>query len=104
MTEEYEDVTACQFSLYPLRQGDIDTPIQEAIQAAAATGLSVQVGRLSTLMHGDEEQVFAAVRAAFRAARAHGPAVMAVTLSTGLPGEELVARIQRERVERAERE
>jgi len=103
MTEEYEDVTACQFSLYPLRQGDIDTPIQEAIEAAAAPGLAVQVGRLSTLMHGDEEEVFSALRAAFRAARAHGPAVMAVTLSTGLPGEELVARIQRERVERAER-
>jgi len=103
MTDGYEDVTACQFSLYPLGQADIDTPIQEAIETAAATGLAVQVGRLSTLMHGEEEQVFSALRAAFRAARAHGPAVMAVTLTTGLPGEELVARIQRERVERVER-
>jgi uncharacterized protein YqgV (UPF0045/DUF77 family) len=94
----YDRVTGCQFSLYPLAQPDIDTPIQEAIEAAAATGLPVKVGRLSTLMFGTEEQVFSALRAAFRAARSHGEAVMAVTLSTGLPSAELVADIQKERV------
>lgn len=104
MTDGYEDVTGCQFSLYPLGQADIDTPIQEAIEAAAATGLAVQVGRLSTLMQGEEAQVFVALRAAFRAARAHGQAVMAVTITTGIPDAELVARIQRERVGRARRE
>jgi uncharacterized protein YqgV (UPF0045/DUF77 family) len=96
--EGYEQVTGCQFSLYPLGQTDIDSPIQDAIEAAASVGLPVRVGRLSTLMFGEEEQVFFALLAAFRAARAHGEAVMAVTVSTGLPSEDLVADIQRARV------
>jgi uncharacterized protein YqgV (UPF0045/DUF77 family) len=99
MMDGYEHVTGCQFSLYPLGQADIDAPIQEAIEAAAAAGLPVRVGRLSTLMYGDEEQVFSSLLAAFRAARAHGETVMAVTISTGLPSEDLVADIQRERVQ-----
>jgi len=53
-----------------------------------------RVGRLSTFAPGDEESVFAAVRAAFDAAKSFGPTVMVVTLSSGLPSEETVAEIQ----------
>lgn len=52
------------------------------------------VGRLSSFAQGDEEEVFAAVRAAFTAARSFGPTVMVVTLSSGLPSEATVAEIQ----------
>jgi hypothetical protein len=54
----------------------------------------VTVGRLSTFAVGDEEAVFAALRAGFNAARSYGPTVMIVTLSSGLPSEETVAEIQ----------
>jgi uncharacterized protein YqgV (UPF0045/DUF77 family) len=86
--------TGLQFSVYPLRQADIDAPIRAAIKAAAGAGAEVTVGRLSTLASGDEDAVFAAARAAFDAAAAHGPTVMIATFTTGLPTGETVAEIQ----------
>jgi hypothetical protein len=92
----YEDtaVVGCQFSVYPLQQSDIDTPVQASIHAAHATGCSVRVGNLSTLMWGSEDEVFAALRAAFRAAQRHGPAVLTATFAAGMPTDELVGEIQ----------
>ena len=92
----YKDtsVVGCQFSVYPLRQPDIDTPVQATIHAAAAAGVSVRVGNLSTLMWGNEDEVFAALRAAFRAAQHHGPAVLTATFAAGMPTDELVGAIQ----------
>jgi len=84
-----------QFSLYPLRQAHVRPAIEAAVRAAAAEGVEVEVGRLSTFGSGRDETVFAAVRAAFEAARALGPTVMVVTLSSGLPATETVAAIQR---------
>jgi uncharacterized protein YqgV (UPF0045/DUF77 family) len=88
-------VIGCQFSVYPLRQADVDTPVQASIHAARAEGCEVRVGNLSTLLEGSEDQVFAALRAAFRAAQRHGPAVLTATLAAGIPTDELVGDIQR---------
>ncbi len=92
----YEDpsVVGCQFSVYPLRQADVDTPVQDVIRAASSTGVSVRVGNLSTLVWGGEDEVFTALRAAFRAAQRHGPAVMTATFAAGMPTDELVGEIQ----------
>jgi uncharacterized protein YqgV (UPF0045/DUF77 family) len=90
------EIVGCQFSVYPLRQEDVDLPVQAAIQAAGAAGCSVRVGNLSTLLSGSEDQVFGALRAAFGAAQRTGPAVMTVTLAAGMPGDELIGEIQRE--------
>ncbi|MBC7293583.1 MAG: hypothetical protein H5T84_05710 [Thermoleophilia bacterium] len=96
MAEGYlsKDILGCQFSIYPLQQADIDTPIQAAIEAAAASGCAVRVGNLSTLLWGSEEEIFAALRAALKAATASGPAVMSATLAPGMPSDELVRQIQ----------
>jgi uncharacterized protein YqgV (UPF0045/DUF77 family) len=83
-----------QFSIYPLRQDDIDAPIRAAISAAAAAGASLQVGRLSTFAAGDADSLFGALRAAFAAAAVLGPTVMIATLTSGTPSEEIVAEIQ----------
>lgn len=83
-----------QFSLYPLRQEHVRPAIGAAVRAAAAEGVDVTVGRLSTFAPGDEDAVFSAVRAAFDAAKSFGPTVMVVTLSSGLPSAESVAQIQ----------
>jgi uncharacterized protein YqgV (UPF0045/DUF77 family) len=83
-----------QFSLYPLRQEHLRPAIEAAVQAAAAEGVEVTVGRLSTFAPGGEEAVFSAVRAAFDAAKSFGPTVMVVTLSSGLPSEKTVVEIQ----------
>lgn len=89
-----ESVVGCQFSVYPLRQEDIDAPVQASIRAARAEGCAVRVGNLSTLIWGSEDQVMAALRAAFRAAQRHGPAVLTATLAAGMPSDELVQAIQ----------
>jgi uncharacterized protein YqgV (UPF0045/DUF77 family) len=89
-----QSVLGCQFSVYPLRQSDVDTPVQASIHAARAEGCEVRVGNLSTLLWGSEEEVWAALRAAFRAAQRHGPAVITATLAAGIPTEELVGEIQ----------
>jgi len=90
-----QDEVGLQFSLYPLRQAHVRPAIKAAVRAAAAEGVAVTVGRLSTFAAGDDEAVFAAIRAAFSAARSYGPTVMVVTLSSGLPSTETVADIQR---------
>ena len=84
-----------QVSVYPLRQPHLHEAIEAAVQAAAKAGVDVTVGRLSSFASGDEKSVFAAIRAAFDVARAFGPTVMVVTLSSGLPSQETVAEIQR---------
>jgi hypothetical protein len=83
-----------QFSLYALRQEHVRPAIAAAVKAAAAEGVDVTVGRLSTFAPSGEDAVFAAVRSAFDAAKSFGPTVMAVTLSSGLPSAETVAEIQ----------
>jgi uncharacterized protein YqgV (UPF0045/DUF77 family) len=83
-----------QLSVYPLRQSHLGPAVRAAVGAAAAEGLEVTVGRLSTFARGDEEAVFRALRAAFSAARSFGPTVVAITLASGLPTEETVAEIQ----------
>ena len=81
-----QDQVGLQSSVYPVRQAHL--------HAAIEAGVDVAVGRLSTFASGDEESVFAALRAAFAAAKSFGPTVMVVTLSSGLPSEETVAEIQ----------
>ena len=90
------EIVGCQFSVYPLRQADVDGPVQAAIRAAREEGCTVRVANLSTLLSGNEDQVFAALRVAFRAAQRGGPAVMTATLVSGMPTDELVGEIQRE--------
>ena len=90
------EIVACQFSVYPLRQTDVDGPIQAAIHAARAEGCSTRVGNLSTLLSGSEDQVFRALRTAFRATQRFGPAVVAATLVSGMPTDGLVEEIQRD--------
>ena len=87
-------VVGCQFSVYPLRQDDIGPPVRAAVAAARSEGCSVRVGNLSTLLTGSEEQVFRALRAAFRAVQRHGSTVMTATLAAGMPTDELVGEIQ----------
>jgi uncharacterized protein YqgV (UPF0045/DUF77 family) len=89
-----ESQVGLQFSVYPLRQEHLHGAIEAAVRAAAKAGLDVTVGQLSTFASGDEESVFAGLRAAFDAARSFGPTVMVVTLSSELPSTQTVADIQ----------
>jgi uncharacterized protein YqgV (UPF0045/DUF77 family) len=70
-----------QFSLYPLRTRQLAPALEAALSAARATGIAMETGLMSSVLEGSEEQVFAALRAAFSAAAQHGDAVLVVTVS-----------------------
>lgn len=70
-----------QFSLYPLSAAELGPPLAAAVAAARATGVTVDVGRMSSMVTGAEEQVFAALRAAFQAVARDGEVVLVATIS-----------------------
>lgn len=78
-------VISAQISLYPLGQQALGPAIDDAVRALQRPGLQVRVGEMSTLVWGEEEVLFAALRAAFDQGTARGAAVMTVTLSNACP-------------------
>lgn len=76
---------SAQVSLYPLGQGDLTPAIEAFLRALEGRGLSYEVGSMSTVLWGDDEAVFAALREGFAAAAAAGQAVLTVTVSNACP-------------------
>jgi uncharacterized protein YqgV (UPF0045/DUF77 family) len=76
---------SAQISVYPLRQENLAPAIQEAVQILRRYELEVHPGAMSTLVIGDEDNVFAAVKDAFHGATERGDLVMVVTLSNACP-------------------
>jgi len=74
-----------QVSLYPLRQDDLSPSLESALGALEEHGLEKQTGAMSTLVWGDDEQVFPALVDAFRKAAAQGETVMVITVSNACP-------------------
>lgn len=77
---------SAQISLYPLGVNRLGPPIERAVAALRARGLDPETGTMSTLVFGDDETVFDALRAAFAAA-ADGDqsVVLVVTVSNACP-------------------
>ena len=70
-----------QFALYPLKQQDVGEVLAEALREFDRLGISYRVGRMSTELQGEDEEVFQALREAFRRAASHGEAVLVATIS-----------------------
>jgi uncharacterized protein YqgV (UPF0045/DUF77 family) len=77
-----------QVSLYPLRQASIGPVIHEIVRIFRQHGLKARIGEMSTLVWGEEQALFAALRDAFHQAAERGDTVMAVTLSNACPSPE----------------
>lgn len=77
---------AAQVSLYPLRQESLSPAIEAALRIFRQHGLEVQPSAMSTVLVGDDEDLFAALREAFLYAAEQGHVVMAVTFSNACPG------------------
>jgi len=77
-------VTA-QVALYPLRTAHLGPAIEAFAAELGASGLSVEVGAMSTIVCGDADEVFAALARAFAAASAEHQVVMQVTVSNACP-------------------
>ncbi len=81
------EITA-QVSLYPLRQVSLGPAVREVVRLFRERGLGTHLGAMSTLVWGEEQAVFGALREAFHAASERGDAVMVVTLSNACPSPE----------------
>jgi ubiquinone/menaquinone biosynthesis C-methylase UbiE/uncharacterized protein YqgV (UPF0045/DUF77 family) len=78
-------VLSAQISLYPLRQERLSPVIEQLRERLAATGLQPVVGPMSTVVTGEADALFAALRDAFLQAAAAGHVVMTVTVSNACP-------------------
>jgi uncharacterized protein YqgV (UPF0045/DUF77 family) len=76
---------SAQISLYPLRQERLSPAIDALREALERAGLDAQVGPMSTLVSGEAERVFGALRAGFERAAGAGPVAMTVTVSNACP-------------------
>ena len=76
---------AAQVSLYPLRQPGISPQIERAIAVFSEHGLKVTPGSMSTVVSGDHDRIFDALKQAFQVSAEQGEMVMVVTLSNACP-------------------
>ena len=78
---------SAQVSLYPLRQQSLAPAIDRTLAIFKNSALQVSPGAMSSIVSGEDDILFDALREAFRAASAEGDVVMAVTFSNACPVE-----------------
>jgi uncharacterized protein YqgV (UPF0045/DUF77 family) len=78
---------SAQFSVYPLEHERLGPAVEVLLRACGREGLEPRVGPMSTLVSGDAQRIFAALRAGFEEAAALGPTVLTVTISNACPAE-----------------
>jgi uncharacterized protein YqgV (UPF0045/DUF77 family) len=76
---------SAQVSLYPLGQEDLSPVINEVLRIFRVRGLDVVPGSMSTLIVGEDDTVFSALRDAFEQTARHGQVVMVTTFSNACP-------------------
>lgn len=74
-----------QLSLYPLRQPHLGPAISKALDVFRARGLEVTAGSMSTVVVGDSDALFDALKASFQSAAALGDVVMVASVSNCCP-------------------
>jgi uncharacterized protein YqgV (UPF0045/DUF77 family) len=76
---------SAEISLYPLRQLTIGESVECALHALRTYDIELNTGPMSTVLAGNENEVFAALRGSFRAACDRGDAVMVAIVSNACP-------------------
>ena len=76
---------SAQVSLYPLRQQHLSPVIGDVVNILKERGLEVSPGPMSSLVSGDDEVLFTAIKDVFRKSAENGDMVMAVTFSNACP-------------------
>jgi uncharacterized protein YqgV (UPF0045/DUF77 family) len=74
-------------AIYPLRQQRLTPAIEALTDAFKVRGLAAEVGPMSTMVLGDAETIFTALRDGFVRAAETGHVVMTVTVSNACPVE-----------------
>jgi uncharacterized protein YqgV (UPF0045/DUF77 family) len=76
---------SAQISIYPLRRRSIGEPIERAVHAFRTHAVELTTGPMSTVVVGEETEVFSALSVGFRAACDGGDAVMVACVSNACP-------------------
>ena len=76
---------AAQVSLYPLHQAKLSPVIDKALGIFKQHGLEVTPGSMSSVVSGDDEELFAAIKEAFQQTSEQGEMVMIITISNACP-------------------
>lgn len=79
--------TSAQISVYPLRQQHVGPAVEAVRRAFESADLAPEVGTMSTLVSGEADRIFEALREAFESAAGTGDVAMVVTLSNACPAE-----------------
>ena len=74
-----------QLSLYPLRQPHLGPAISQVLEIFRARGLDVTSGAMSTIIVGEADALFDALKASFQSAAAVGDVVMVASISNCCP-------------------
>ena len=76
---------AAQVSIYPLRQPQLTPAIDKALETFRRYGLEVEPGAMSSVVSGDDEALFAALKEMYQQTSAQGEVVIVVTMSNACP-------------------
>ena len=76
---------SAQISLYPLGKSDLSLAVNKAVSILKEHELEVLPGAMSTVVSGDDECVFAAIKEVFQKNSEQGHIVMVVTFSNACP-------------------
>jgi len=76
---------SAQVSLYPLGQEDLSQAIDEALETFRRRNLRVYFGPMSTVVSGEDLEVFSALQEAFLHAAQESRVVMVTTFSNACP-------------------
>jgi uncharacterized protein YqgV (UPF0045/DUF77 family) len=76
---------SAQISLYPLKQPSLSPAIETAWMILEENQLDLKKGEMSTVVSGEAEKVFGAIKEVFLKAAELGPVSMVVTFSNACP-------------------
>lgn len=76
---------SAQISLYPLKQPRLSPAIETAWMILEENQLDLKKGEMSTVVSGEAEKVFGAIKEVFLKAAELGPVSMVVTFSNACP-------------------
>lgn len=76
---------SAQVSLYPIREPTLTPAIEEALEIFRKHGLDVAPGAMSTVVTGDDSELFPALQEVYRSNALRGDVVLVVTLSNACP-------------------
>jgi uncharacterized protein YqgV (UPF0045/DUF77 family) len=76
---------SAQISLYPLKQPSLSPAIEEAWKILKERKLDLERGPMSSMVNGEAEEVFQAIKEVFLKSVELGPVSMVVTYSNACP-------------------